>query len=252
VPGNLGGKILNCTPKGEVRSGAMGLALSALTGVYFAMKSAILLMALGLAALGAGCSSAYYNTMEKIGYAKREILVDRVDETRTAQAEAKEQFASALDRFLAVTKVSGGKLQEKYDELNREYQRSEKSAKEVHERIAAVEDVAEELFREWKQELEQYSNAALRRESQQQLDATRRRYDDLMRLMRRAADRMDPVLATFRDQVLFLKHNLNARAIASLDATTRTLEADISRLVADMEASIRESEAFVRSLRAEN
>jgi hypothetical protein len=70
-------------------------------------------------------------------------------------------------------------------------------------------------------------------------------------LMRRAEQRMEPVLNTFRDQVLFLKHNLNARALAQLDQTNRTLEADISRLVSDMEASIREAENFIRDLRAE-
>ena len=215
------------------------------------MKHTLVWIALGLALAGAGCSSVYYNTMEKFGYAKRDLLVERVDDTRKAQGAAKEQFASALEHFLAVTKVDGGELQRKYDDLNREYGRSETAAKEVHSRIAAVEDVAEALFREWKQELSQYSNASLRGESQRQLDATRRRYDDLMRLMRRAADRMDPVLATFKDQVLFLKHNLNARAIASLDTTSRTLEADISRLIADMETSIRESEAFIKSLKAE-
>jgi len=189
--------------------------------------------------------------MEKMGFAKRDLLVSRVDDTRKAQTEAKEQFASALEHFLAVTKVDGGELQRKYDELNREYGKSETAAKEVHNRIAAVEDVAEALFREWKQELSQYSNASLRGESQRQLDTTRRRYEDLIKLMRRAADRMDPVLATFKDQVLFLKHNLNARAIASLDTTSRTLEADISRLIADMETSIRESEAFIKSLKNE-
>src|SRR3954470_20749203 len=179
--------------------------------------------------------------MEKIGIAKREILADRVEKTREAQKEAKDQFANALQRFLAVTKADGGDLQRKYEDLNKEFERSEARAKDVRDRIAAVEDVAEALFREWKQELSQYSNASLRGESQRQLDATRRRYDDLIRLMRRASDRMDPVLATFKDQVLFLKHNLNARAIASLDTTSRTLEADISRLIADMETSIRES-----------
>ena len=189
--------------------------------------------------------------MEKFGYAKRDLLVERVDDTRKAQGAAKEQFASALEHFLAVTKVDGGELQRKYDDLNREYNRSESAAKEVHERIAAVEDVAEALFREWKQELSQYSNPSLRSESQRQLDTTRRRYDDLVRLMRRAADRMDPVLATFHDQVLFLKHNLNARAIASLDTTNSTLQADISRLISDMEASIKESEAFIKSLKSE-
>jgi hypothetical protein len=213
------------------------------------MKHAIVIIACGLLGLGAGCSSTYYGVMEKVGFAKRDILVDRVDDTRKAQGEAKEQFASALEHFIAVTKVEGGELQRKYNELNREFERSEASAKEVHARIAAVEDVAEALFKEWKKELAQYTNASLRAESQRQLDTTRRRYDDLLRLMRRAASRMDPILATFRDQVLFLKHNLNARAIASLDTTTRTLEADISRLIADMEASIRESEEFIKSLK---
>ncbi len=198
----------------------------------------------------AGCSSAYYGAMEKFGVAKREILVDRVDASRKAETAAKEQFASALEHFLAVTKVDGGDLLKKYNDLNRELKRSEDRAKEVHDRIAAVEDVAEVLFREWKQELGQYSSATLRNESQRELDATRRRYDTLVRLMHRAADRMDPVLDTFRDQVLFLKHNLNARALASLDTTNRTLDADVSQLIRDMEASIHEAESFIKNLSA--
>lgn len=196
----------------------------------------------------AGCSSTYYNTMEKFGFAKREILVSRVEDTRDAQNQAKEQFASALEQFLAVTKVDAGELQQKYDSLNRAFTRSEQRAREVRDRIAAVEDVAEALFREWRQELKQYSSATLRRESERELDRTRDRYEELMRVMRRAADRMEPVLATFRDQVLFLKHNLNARALASLTTTNRELEADITRLVADMEASIREAEDFIRTM----
>lgn len=213
--------------------------------MYRAFRSLPLLVVLGCA----GCSSVYYNAMEKIGFAKREILVDRVADAQKAQADAKAQFASALERFIAVTKINGGELQKKYDELNREFTRSEDRAKEVHTRIDAIEDVAEALFDEWKQELKQYTNASLRSESQRQLDATRRRYDDLLRLMHRAAARMAPVLATFRDQVLFLKHNLNARAIASLDATARDLETDVTRLIADMEASIRESDAFIQTLK---
>lgn len=213
------------------------------------MRRASHSFALALALMSTGCSSVYYNAMEKIGFAKREILVDRVADAQKAQANAKAQFASALEHFIAVTKINGGELQRKYDELNREFTRSGERAKEVHTRIAAIEDVADALFSEWKQELKQYSNASLRSESQRQLDATRRRYDDLLRLMHRAAARMDPVLASFRDQVLFLKHNLNARAIASLDSTTRDLESDVSRLIADMEASIRESDTFIQSLK---
>lgn len=198
----------------------------------------------------AGCSATYYNAMEKFGIAKREILADRVDDTRKAQQEAKQEFADALQRFLAVTKTDGGDLQRKYDELNSQFKRSEAQAKEVRERIASVEDVAEALFREWKQELGQYTNPSLKSDSQRQLDTTRRRYDSLVTLMKRAADRMDPIIATFRDQVLFLKHNLNAAAVSSLGSTHRALEADISRLISDMETSIREAEIFIRDLKS--
>lgn len=235
---------MNAVPAAEpTRFSAVGLTMKSFPW----SRAGAALVCVGLLA-GAGCSSAYYGAMEKFGYAKREILVDRVEDTRKAQTEAKEQFASALEHFLAVTRADGGDLQRKYDALNRDLTRSEERAKAVRDRVAAVEDVAEALFREWKQELGQYSNATLRRESERELDLTRRRYDTLIRLMRRAADRMDPVLATFRDQVLFLKHNLNARALASLDETHRELEADIARLIADMESSIREAESFIQSL----
>jgi hypothetical protein len=213
------------------------------------MKRTFRSLPVALVLLLAGCSTAYYGAMEKIGFAKRDILGDRVENARVAQTEAKQQFADALQHFLAVAKTDGGDLQKKYDELNRELQRSESRAKEVHSRIASVEDVASALFVEWKKELAQYSSPTLRADSERQLDATEKRYGALLAVMRRAADRMEPVLKTFRDQVLYLKHNLNARALAQLDSTNRALEADISRLVADMETSIREAEKFIKELK---
>jgi hypothetical protein len=202
-------------------------------------------------ALFAGCSGVYYNTMEKFGVAKRQILVDRVGDARKSQEEAKEQFASALEKFIAVTRVDTGDLKSKYDQLNRELTRSEERAKEVRDRIASVVDVSDALFSEWKKELKQYSDQQLRRESERQLDETRRRYDELMSTMQTAASRMDPILGKFRDQVLFLKHNLNAQAIAGLSTTTRGLQDDISRLIADMERSIREADAFIKSMKTD-
>ena len=198
-----------------------------------------------------GCSSVYYETMEKFGFEKREILVERVGEAREAQEDAKEQFSSALEKFIAVTQVETGDLKRKYDQLNREFERSEQRATEVHERVADVDDVANALFREWRDELKQYEDAQLRRQSERQLDQTRARYEDLMDTMRTAAKRMDPILSKFRDQVLFLKHNLNAQAIAGLGTTTHRLEEDISRLIADMEQSIREADAFIKSMQTD-
>jgi len=207
----------------------------------------LLLLPVGLAL--PGCQSAYYGAMEKAGYAKRDILVSRVEKAQEAQADAKEQFADALQAFLAVTRVEGGELRKKYDELNAQLKRSETRAKAVHERIAAIDAVATALFEEWGNELALYSNPELRTRSQEQFAATRTRYTDLMATMRRAAARMEPVLVTFRDQVLFLKHNLNAQSLRALDATNRSLQGDISTLIAEMEKSMREADSFIRELK---
>ncbi len=66
--------------------------------------------------------------------------------------------------------------------------------------------------------------------------------------MSRAEERMDPVLTAFRDQVLFLKHNLNAQAIASLKRDTAAIEADVDSLIGDMQRAIGEAESFLTAM----
>jgi DNA repair exonuclease SbcCD ATPase subunit len=196
----------------------------------------------------ASCQTAYYATMEKLGYPKRDLLVRRVQQARDSQQEAKEQFQSALEHFSAVVHFRGGELEAKYNELRAELDRSETRASTVHQRIAAVEDVAEALFKEWEAELAQYTQETLRRASARQLAQTRQRYTPLMHTMKRAEAKMEPVLAAFRDHVLFLKHNLNARAIASLRQEGIAVETDITGLIRAMEASIAEADAFIKTL----
>ena len=192
-----------------------------------------------------GCKSAYYNTWEKLGWAKRDILVDRVEETRDSQNAAKEQFQTTLEKFQAVTNFQGGDLEARYKALNKDYERSDAAATEVFDRIEAIEEVANDMFKEWQAELKEYSSDELRRSSQQKLDATQDRYEELISAMQRSADKMKPVLAAFKDQVLFLKHNLNAEAIASLQTTATNIESDVQNLIKEMEASIAEANEFI-------
>lgn len=198
----------------------------------------------------AGCQSAYYGAMEKLGYEKRDILVNRVSDAREAQQQAKQQFESALAQFIAVTNFSGGELEKQYNKLKDEFEDSESRTAQVRSRIAEVERVARDLFEEWEKELKQYTNPELRRSSQRQLDSTRSRYQQLIGVMKRAERKLDPVLAAFRDRVLFLKHNLNARAIASLKSERARVEADIAALVADMNKSIAEADRFIKDMAA--
>lgn len=196
----------------------------------------------------AGCQTAYYGAMEKLGYHKRDILVSDVQKARDSQEEAKEQFKTAFEQFSTVLNFKGGALQEKYEKLNGEYQHSESKAQAVHDRIASVENVSEALFDEWEIELGQYSKASLRRASQQKLEETRKQYSQLIKAMKRAEKKMAPVIAAFKDQVLFLKHNLNAQAIASLKQELVSVEDDISSLIKDMEKSIKEADSFISAM----
>ncbi len=195
-----------------------------------------------------GCSTLYYNAMEKLGKEKRDILVSRIKDAREDQEEAKEQFVSALDQFQAVIGYDGGNLEKQYRKLNGEYEDCESRAKRVRDRIESIENVAGALFKEWENELDQYQNASLRQSSEQSLRETKRRYNDMIAAMQRASDKMDPVLRAFHDQVLFLKHNLNAQAVASLEGELALIEDDVAVLIADMEQSIAEAESFLADM----
>jgi len=172
-------------------------------------------MMLSVVLLG-GCSSLYYNTMEKFGYEKRDILVNRVEDARDSQNDSQKTFRSSLERFQSVVNTPDTELKGQYAEISDAYEDSKSSAETVRERIDEVEEVAEDLFDEWADELDKYESASLRRSSEQQLDETRTQYNQLITRMHAAEERMDPVLQAFQDQVLYLKHNLNAQAIGAL------------------------------------
>lgn len=198
-----------------------------------------------------GCKSAYYGTMEAFGYEKRDILVDRVEEARDEQEQAKTQFTSALDQFKAVIDFEGDDLEAMYKELDRGYKKSKRAASDVGDKIDKVESVAEALFAEWEEELNAYNSEELRTISAKRLDETRSRYEQLIGAMERAESTIPPVLSSMQDQVLFLKHNLNAQAIASIQGTAQGIQKDIQSLITEMQKSIDEANAFINQMGGE-
>lgn len=195
-----------------------------------------------------GCQTAYYSAMEQVGIHKRDILVDRVEEARESQEEAQEQFRDALAQYRSVINFSGGELDSLYNRLQGEYDDSVAAAEDVSSRIKKVEQVSEALFDEWNQELTQYSNRKLRDQSAAKLRQTKARYAELIRSLKRAEKRMPPVLSALQDNVLFLKHNLNARAIGSLKSEYKGIKSNIDLLIKDMEKAISESDRFIKQM----
>jgi ElaB/YqjD/DUF883 family membrane-anchored ribosome-binding protein len=204
---------------------------------------AILIIPLGLSA----CDTVYMATMDKMGYAKRDILSSRVKSARDAQEEAKKEIQSALEQFGNVVNYQGGDLEATYKKLSGELERSEDSAETVRKRIRDVESVADALFSEWQTELGQYSSADLRRKSEVRLSQTRARYKEMLSAMNRAEQRIDPVLKPLRDHVLYLKHNLNARALAAIKGELAKVDVQVDRLIRDMNRSIAEADKFIQA-----
>lgn len=213
-------------------------------------KSLFVFILLPLMLSVSGCASTYYNAWEKAGFHKRDILVSRVENTRDSQQDAQEEFKDALEQFGSIVSLQDTDLKQAYDRLNAEYEDSQEAAQEVTDRINSVAAVATALFKEWQLEIEQYTNPEFKRSSTRQLRETRTRYDAMLNTMRKSEASMQPVLSTFRDNVLFLKHNLNAQAIGSLKGEFASLQNDIAVLISEMNRSIAESDRFIADLRS--
>jgi phage-related tail protein len=212
------------------------------------MRRQVVALLIGCAAALAGCDSLYYKAMKKVGFEKRDILVKRVKEARESQVKAQEDFKTALERLKEIVDVQGGELEETYNRLNKELERSEDRARDVHDRVNAVRDVSKDLFKEWQNELGKYSDRTLRAESERELRDTRRRTEALVARMEQVEKKIDPVLKPLRDRVLFLKHNLNARALGALTRELAAVSRDVDALIVDMQQAIGEADAYLKAM----
>ena len=209
------------------RAGLVGLLLIALTG----------------------CASVQYSALEKVGIHKRDILVDRVEDARDAQADTREQLVSAYEELSELVGYEGGELESKYNRLNKEVERSRNETDELDEHLADIDRVSEDLFDEWESELDLYSSAALRSDQEKKLAQARRQFSMMRERMQTARDRVDPVLAVLTDNVLFLKHSLNAQALAALRGQASLLESKVDALIKDMQLAIDEADEFIGRMR---
>jgi hypothetical protein len=192
--------------------------------------------------------NVYYSARESIGDHKRTIVVSQVEQACVSLQDTRDEFEDALERFKSLVNVSETTLDHKYNLLNRQYQFCRAKSEAVSDRIRAIEDVSEALFIEWERELDEYTNRSLRNQSKQQLKVARQNYTRLIKSMRRAEAKIQPVLLAFKDQVLYLKHNLNAQAIAALRHEFIEIGIDISQLIYAMEQTIAEANQFVSTL----
>lgn len=189
-----------------------------------------------------------YSVLEKAGIHKRDILVDRIQKTSEVQEEAKQDFKSAYEHLSELVDVNDAGLESQYKKLQKAVDVSESRSDELKSRIGSVDSVATDLFSEWRQELEQYTNVNLRRTSENNLKMTEQRYAVIYRQMQNSYARVQPVLQVLQDNTLYLRHNLNARAVSGISSEVLSVEDKVEQLIAQMEKSINESKQFINSM----
>lgn len=197
-----------------------------------------------------GCSSVKYSALEKVGIHKRDILVDSVEDARDAQTETREQLVTAYKELSALIGYEGGELEEKYERLSKEVKRSRDETEKLDEHLSDIDRVSDDLFAEWEAELDLYNSTSLRADQAQKLSLARRQFATMRDRMQKARDRVDPVMAVLSDNVLFLKHSLNAQALSALRGQATQLEGQVDALIRDMQLAIDEADAFIARMRA--
>ena len=206
-----------------------------------------LLFGLSLIMIAGGCSTAYYSAMEKLGKEKRHLLKDNVEDVRDSQTKAQEEFKDALTRIKDITGFDGGDLEAVYKKLKSSYGDCDARAAQIEKRIAGVKTVASDLFTEWETEIKQINDKRLQTSSKSSLAEARAKYRKLSAAMNQSTRGMYPVLGKLNDYVLYLKHNLNARAVGALGSEVVSIEKEVTDLIADMNRSIKEADNFIKT-----
>lgn len=202
----------------------------------------------GAVAILAGCSSAYYSAWEMLGKEKRDLLRSNVEDVKKEQQAAADDFEDALERLRSLYEIDDDELEKAYDKLKADSNDAKDRAEDIRDRIDTIQSIAEDLFDEWDREIGEISNADYRTRSRAKLEKTRSKYGELEASLEKSEAGMEPVLTHLNDNVLFLKHNLNAAAIGGLAADMKGIENDIEDLIADMRASIEEADDFLKML----
>lgn len=197
-----------------------------------------------------GCASVQYSALEKVGVHKRDILIDKVEEARDAQTDTRDKLVSAYDELSSLIGYDGGQLDAQYTKLNKAVERSAGARDRLDDRLQAIDRVSKDLFGEWEEELKLYQSATLKADQTTKFKAAKTQYAAMRARMQTARDRVDPVMSVLNDNVLFLKHSLNAQALAALKGQAASLKTRVDALIRDMQKAIDDANAFIAQMGA--
>ncbi|MCK6460067.1 MAG: DUF2959 domain-containing protein [Planctomycetes bacterium] len=203
--------------------------------------------ALVLAGLPA-CSMVNDLIKGKTGPADVDDLVAAVENVHKELDASKGAMLAAVQELQTVTAPDfSGDAVKAYEKLVDTVENSEDQADELRNRIEKMQAEAVPVFDQWTKDLEAYSNPEMRQRSQARLSAARERYDAVVAAVEPVLVEYEAINQSFRDHVLFLKHDMNPAALATIQDDVRRIAKDAASLDGRFNSGRAAAMAYVES-----
>jgi hypothetical protein len=211
-------------------------------------KLVVVVLAVALASLG-GCRSDFSPTFEAFSQNKLAVLARNTESVRDSQKAASEQITKTVERIKQEA-WTGANPMDAYDMARRAESSCETRVRAAQERLKLVEASADLFFSQWRREIREYEDSALKASSRDNLARMEKSFNDALAQMHKADDGTQPALAAIQDQVLFLKHHRNFPEVPERPPNSADPTPPAERLVELTEAASRAADDFAAAARS--
>ena len=195
--------------------------------------------------LASGCTSLGGSLLVGGSHAPQGDLVARARGAEEEAQEARADFAAAFLLYQRLTAPQAVELERLSGEFEDSVEICEDRARDLAERIDTLRLETQDLVKDWSEELSRFSSDAVRKKSEAQMRDTEARAQRLVAALERLQGRMKPVLTKLQDYALFFDHNLNPRAIATLQDTYKDFDNEFKSLESELSKTQGEIEDFL-------
>lgn len=209
------------------------------------MKFLIILLSFSLFS---SCSTVYYNLWETLGKEKRDLLEMNMQSANEDQEDIEKEYKDSLDRIRKKYSFKEGELEQTYDRLSDDYEDIKNKQDDFSEKLKLISDIAYDLFDEWKKEARALDNKTYKRNSLRKLSSTKSSFSAVLANMKKVESRSSRILKKFHDQVIYIKHNLNAKIVGNLRTELNLLESEMTELIKEIQASRVQATKFISTL----
>lgn len=172
-------------------------------------------------------------------------LVEHVHAAGAEACAAHADFRAAFELYQRLTAPQAVELEALSEQFEAALEECHDHAEELAERLEGARREHEALLEGWNAELARFSGETLRGKSEAMLQDTEARSQHVLAALERAQGSLQPVLLKLQDYALFFHHNLNARAIATLQDTYKGFDAEFRVLEGEFLRAEREVAGFL-------